>query len=304
MRLSRLATTFVLLALAAAAAFWLLTQPTELPASAFGDRKADIANGETMFNAGNCASCHQTTGQGDRRRLGGGYAMKTPFGTFKAPNISQHRDRGIGQWSEREFANAMLKGTGRRGEHLYPAFPYVSYQRMRLDDVRDLFAFMKTLPADDKISEAHELSFPFNVRRGLGLWKLVNLDGRTFTPDPTKSAELNRGAYLVEGPAHCAECHSPRDFTGGIPPDGRFAGGFDGEGKNFIPNITQHSDGIAKWSQAEILEMLATGYTPDDKVGPPMSEVVANTGKLSDADRNAMAAYLKSLPPRAGRAPK
>lgn len=304
MRHPRLATTFALISLAAGAAFWLLTQPSEVPASAFTTRAPNLANGETMFNAGNCASCHQTAGQSDRTRLGGGYTMKTPFGSFKAPNISQHRERGIGQWTEREFANAMLKGTGRRGEHLYPAFPYVSYQRMRLEDVRDLYAFMKTLPADEKVSEPHELSFPFDVRRGLGLWKLINLDGRTFAPDPGKSAELNRGAYLVEGPAHCAECHSPRDFTGAIASDRRFAGGLDGEGKSFVPNITQHADGIVKWSQAEILEMLTTGFTPEDKVGPPMAEVVENTAKLTDADRKAMAAYLKSLPPRPGRAPK
>lgn len=304
MRLSGVLTALVLLALAGAAGFWLLTQSSELPAAAFSQRNADLANGEAMFNAGNCASCHQTTGVKDRTRLGGGYAMASPFGTFKAPNISQHRERGIGAWSEREFATAMLKGVGRSGEHLYPAFPYTSYQRMRLDDVRDLYAFMKTLPADDKLSEPHQLSFPFNIRRGLGLWKLVNLDGRPFAPDPAKSAAINRGAYLVEGPAHCVECHSPRNFMGAIPSEQRFAGGADGTGKNFVPNITQHGDGIAKWSEADIAEMLATGFTPDDKVGPPMSEVVENTARLSAADRLAMAAYLKTLPPRPGRASK
>lgn len=300
MRRSRIFAVLLLASLAAAV--WALLAGQNAGVAQQAARSPDLANGETMFNVGGCAACHQTTGQTDRKRLGGGLALSTKFGTFKVPNISQHRERGIGQWSEAEFSNAMLKGVGRQGEHLYPAFPYTSYQRMRGEDVSDLFAYMKTLPADDRISEPHELSFPYSIRSGLALWKLVNLDGRTFTPDPSKSAEVNRGAYLVNGPGHCAECHSARDFTGAVIADKRFAGGIDAEGKSFVPNITPHPDGIASWSEAEIAEMFATGYTPGDKVAPPMAEVVENTARLSAEDRKAMAAYLKSLPPRPGKA--
>src|SRR5262249_12033083 len=149
----------------------------------------------------------------------------TPFGTFLAPNISPDAKNGIGIWSEEAFVNAMLSGVGQNGEHLYPAFPYTSYQRMRIDDVRDLFAYLMTLPPEATPSAPHQLAFPFNIRRGLGLWKLINLDGKQFTPDPSRSAPLNRGAYLVEGPAHCGECHSPRDIFGAVVKQQRFAGG-------------------------------------------------------------------------------
>ncbi len=225
-------------------AFYVLTSPSAWP-HRLQPRTANLANGETLFNIGGCASCHAMPKQDDKRRLGGGLALATPFGTFKVPNISSDARFGIGAWSEEAFVNAMLRGVGRNGEHLYPAFPYTSYQRMSLDDVRDLFAFLKTLPAEAVASEPHALAFPFNVRRGLGLWKLLYLDGKTFTPDPAKSAALNRGAYLVEGPGHCAECHSPRNVFGGIIADRRFAGGVDAEGKGWVPNITPHADGIA-----------------------------------------------------------
>jgi mono/diheme cytochrome c family protein len=260
-----------------------------------------------MFNIGGCAACHTTAKAGPKKRadpvrLGGGLALATPFGTFKVPNISPDPVHGIGAWSEEAFVNAMLRGIGRDGQHLYPAFPYTSYQRMALDDVRDLYAFLKTLPPDARPSEPHELSFPFNIRRGLGLWKLLYLDGKPFVPDPAKSAELNRGAYLAEGPGHCAECHSPRDVLGGIIPGRRFAGGRDAEGKGWVPNITPHADGLATWSAKDISYLLQSGTNPaGDSVGSNMADVVRNTAKLTDADRAAIAAHLKALPPRPGR---
>jgi mono/diheme cytochrome c family protein len=294
----------LVLAFAGAAVFYVLTIPTYAVKGPLPARTADLANGEAMFHAGGCASCHATPKQEDHRRLGGGLALATPFGTFKVPNISSDAKYGIGAWTEEDFANAVLRGVGRNGEHLYPAFPYTSYQRMALADVRDLFAFLKTLPAETTPSEPHQLPFPFNVRRGLGLWKLLYLDGKTFTPDPAKSTELNRGAYLVEGLGHCAECHSPRDAFGGIVAARRFAGGPDAEGKGWVPNITPHADGLAEWSAKDIAYLLESGFNRDnDVVGSTMADVVLNTAKLSAADRAAMAAYLKSLPPRAGKAP-
>jgi mono/diheme cytochrome c family protein len=297
MRLRTIIIGLVVLAVAGAGLFYALTIPRPPVTGPLPARTADLANGETIFNIGGCASCHATPKQENRLRLGGGLALATAFGTFKVPNISSDRTHGLGAWSEEAFVNAMLSGIGRNGEHLYPAFPYTSYQRMALDDVRDLYAFLKTLPADATPSEPHQLPFPFSVRRGLGLWKLLYLDGKPFAPDPAGSAEINRGAYLVEGPGHCAECHSPRDLLGGIVAGRRFAGGADAEGKGWVPNITPHADGIGSWSAKDIAYLLQSGLTPEfDSVGSNMADVVRSTAKLSDVDRNAIAAYIKALP--------
>jgi mono/diheme cytochrome c family protein len=294
------------LAVLGGAGFFVATMPATVQGDALKTRTANLANGETMYNIGGCFSCHGTENQPDRRKLGGGHELKTPFGVFVVPNISSDPKHGIGGWTELQFVNAMLKGVGRNGEHLFPAFPYASYQRMAINDVRDLFAYMKTLPAVATPSPAHRIAFPFNVRRSLGGWKLLFLDGKPFTPDPKLSAELNRGAYLVEGPGHCAECHSGRNALGGIIAEQRMAGGADAEGKGWVPNITPHENGLAKWSQKDIEYLLESGFTPNnDSVGSSMASVIENTSKLSPEDRRAMAAYLKSLPPRPGaRAPK
>lgn len=293
-----------LVAMGGAVAGFFLTMPSRIPSNSLTPRTADLVNGATMFTIGGCASCHATPGQHDRTRLGGGLALATPFGTFNVPNISPDPTHGIGAWSEEDFANAMKRGIGRNGEHLYPAFPYTSYQRMRLDDVRDLYAYMRTLPPVATPSRPHDLSFPFNVRRGLGLWQLLYVDGKALAPDSSRDAVWNRGAYLVEGPGHCAECHSPRNLIGGIDPERRFAGGPAVEGKGWVPNITPHSDGIPDYSVKDIAYLLETGFTPGfDSVGSSMADVVKNTSKLSADDRLAIATYIKSLPPRPGKPP-
>lgn len=285
-------------------AFYVLTIPSTVSASALATGPADLKNGELMFNVGGCASCHATPGQKERTLLGGGHELKTAFGTFVVPNISSDSKAGIGGWSDLQFVNAMTRGVGRNGEHLYPAFPYTSYERMSSTDLRDLFAYLKTTPAVATPAPPHKVGFPFNIRRTLGGWKLLFFDTKPFTMDATKTPEWNRGAYLVEGPGHCAECHSRRNVLGGIAADGRFAGGPDPEGKGFIPNITSHADGLAKWSQKDIEYLLETGFTPDsDSVGSSMADVIENTSRLSPEDRRAMAVYLKSLPARPGKRP-
>ena len=279
--------------------FWLVTIPANVPASALTQRTPDLDNGKTMFFAGGCASCHATPNQDDKTLLGGGLGLKSPFGTFYVPNISSDPNDGIGRWSEADFVTAMVKGTSPEGRHLFPAFPYPSYQRMRIEDVRDLFAHMKTLPAAREKSKAHDVPFPFNIRRTLGGWKLLFLDGEPFKPDPTKDAVWNRGAYLVNGPGHCAECHSPRNLLGGIVASQRFAGGPDPSGEGFVPNITQK--GLSSWSHEQLVKLFETGDLPDgDSVGGEMGKVVANTARLSAADRSAIATYIKSLPPVEG----
>ena len=254
-----------------------------------------------MFLIGGCASCHATPDQDDKTRLGGGFGLKSPFGTFYAPNISPDPKDGIGQWSEANFVTAMVKGTSPEGEHLFPAFPYTSYQRMKLDDVRDLFAYLKTLPAVQEQSKPHDVPFPFNIRRTLGGWKLLFLDGKPFQPDPPRARPGIAAPIWSMGPGHCAECHSPRNFLGGIIASQRFAGGPDPGGDGWIPNITQQA--LHDWSEKDIAEMLETGMTPDDKVSGAMAEVVRNTAQLSAEDRAAIATYVKSLPPVEGPKP-
>ena len=294
--LRTLATVAIAAAALAAAVLWFLAAPVTIPASALGPHTPDLANGRTMFLIGGCASCHAVPEQDDATRLGGGLALNTPFGVFYVPNISSDKTDGIGDWSEAQFVTAMMKGTSPAGEHLYPALPYTSYQRMRLDDLRDLFAYLKTLPAISGKVRDHALTFPFNIRRGLGLWKLLFLDGKPFTADPTQSAQWNRGAYLVNGPGHCAECHSPRNALGAIIASRRFTGGPSPNGQGGVPDITQNK--LHDWKVEELAETLATGMTADaDLVGGLMMEVVANTRQLNPADREAIAVYLKSLSP-------
>ncbi len=295
-KLVLLAAIAVVLALGA---MWVLTIPQTIDPGALGPHNADIANGKTLFYIGGCASCHATPGQKDRTKLGGGLALKSPFGIFYPPNISADPGDGIGSWTEAQFVTAMTKGTSPDGEQLYPAFPYTSYQRMSYRDLRDLFAFLKTLPVVQGRAPAHELGFPFDIRRLVGLWKFLFLDGLPFQPDPDKPDDWNRGAYLVNGPGHCAECHSPRNFLGAVISELRFTGGPTPDGKDWVPNITQYR--LKNWSQADIAEMLKSGILPDfDRVGGEMVEVVRNTAQLTDDDRAAIATYIKSLPPVEG----
>jgi mono/diheme cytochrome c family protein len=289
-------------AVLALGALWFLTIPHTVPASALGAHTPDLANGKELFYAGGCASCHVVPKQPDKLKLGGGLALRSPFGTFYVPNISSDPKDGIGGWSEAQFVTAMVKGTSPSGEHLFPAFPYTSYQRITFEDLRDLFAFLKTLPAAAGRVRDHDVPFPFNVRRLLGGWKLLFLDGKPFALDPSKSAEWNRGAYLVNGAGHCAECHSPRNALGAIVAGLRFTGGPSPDGQGGVPNITQFK--LKNWSAPDIAGTLENGDTPDsDRVGGSMVEVVRNTSQLSAADRMAVAVYIKSLPAVEGRKP-
>jgi len=285
-------------AILAAAALWILTAPQSVTAGALAQRTPDLANGRTMFFAGGCSSCHMTPKQKDATRLGGGLRLHTAFGEFYVPNISPDTKDGIGAWREADFVTAMTKGVAPDGSHLYPAFPYPSYARMRTEDVRDLFAYLKTLPPVDGRAAPHALKFPFNIRRAVGVWKLLFFDDRPFVPDPKRSAEWNRGAYLVNAPGHCAECHSPRNLLGAVVVRRRFDGGPSPTDQGGVPSIRQ--DKLADWSVDDIVGTLTTGDTPDsDRVGGPMVEVVRSISQLSNADRHAMAVYIKSLSPLA-----
>jgi mono/diheme cytochrome c family protein len=302
--IKRLFIAVVVLAGAGAGIFWWLTTPVRavpVDANAAIEKTGDATRGQVVFNAGGCASCHATPKQEDRLRLGGGLELKSPFGTFVAPNISPHPRDGIGSWKVADLANAMLRGVSPDGAHYYPSFPYTTYAHARIEDVADLMAYLRTLPQVEGKAPPHDIGFPFNIRRGLGLWKQLFLDATPVAVDSTKSQEWNRGRYLVDALGHCAECHSPRNPIGGIVAEDRFAGGVDLEGRGWVPNITPSPKGIGSWTKADISELLATGFTPEyDSVGSSMADVVKNTAALPKSDRDAMAEYLKSLPPRDG----
>lgn len=287
-------------AVAAGVALWWATRPQPLEDSALARvQPGDAARGERIFLAGGCASCHarpEVDGEATLQ-LAGGRALKTAFGTFMAPNISAHPEDGIGAWSELDFANAMLRGISPEGEHYYPAFPYTSYARMELQDVADLFAYLKTLPLVEGRPEGHDLSFPFTLRRGIGLWKLLYLSPEhVMALGEDASPEVLRGRYLVEGPGHCGECHTPRDWLGGPDLDRWLAGGPAPEGNGTVPNITPSTEGIGSWSQGDIAYFLESGFTPDfDSVGGSMVAVQKNMARLPAEDREAIAAYLKAV---------
>jgi mono/diheme cytochrome c family protein len=293
---------FLAAVLAGAAAFgvyWWLTATSIMVAVTAPAHAPNLANGLTTFNAGGCSSCHAVPNQPDRLKLGGGLAIPSPFGTFYAPNISPDPVDGIGRWTEAEFVNAVTRGISPAGNHYFPAFPYTSYQHARAEDVSDLFAYLKTLsPVSGKVRD-HDVPFPFNIRRNIGIWKRLFMDGKPFTADAAHSARWNRGAYLVNSLGHCAECHSPRNFLGGIITAQRFAGGPNPEGEGWVPNITQK--GLDEWSAKDIDYLLETGQMPDgDSVGGAMVRVIKNTSELPAEDRAAIAEYLKSLPPVEG----
>ncbi|WP_116134470.1 c-type cytochrome [Tropicimonas sp. IMCC34043] len=282
---------------------WSATHPgRDLPEIA----GADLANGRNVYLTADCGTCHMTQGQDDDTLLGGGRALDSEFGIFHMPNISPDETAGIGKWTLAEFDRAMREGVGPGGmwpdgQNLYPAFPYTSYQRMSGDDVRDLYAYIMTLPEVAEAAPPHELKFPFNLRRGVGVWRLAFLDGKPLEPGPVPDGvdadQYHRGQYLVESTAHCAECHSPRNAMGVVIGSERYAGGPSADGSFYVPNITPDETGIGFWAPAAIANYLHTGVSPIGRASDgDMAEIIANTSQLPFADLQAMAVYLKHVP--------
>lgn len=293
-----LAATAIVLT-AGLAAFWALSAPLPrfAPQDAARLEGGDARRGGIVFAASDCASCHMTPGQPDRRLLGGGMSLPSPFGTLRPPNISPDPEAGIGRWRAIDLANAIMSGVSPNGAHYYPALPYTSYAGMSETDLRDLMAFLRTLPPTDHVAPPHELSFPFTVRRFIGLWKLLYFKPGSADGPTAEEPGLARGRYLVETLSHCAECHSSRDVFGGVIEETRFAGGRNPEGVGFAPNITPAR--LGGWTQEELARFLETGRSPSGReVGGTMKDVIANLAQLQPEDRDAIAAYVKSLPPR------
>ncbi|TCQ28961.1 cytochrome c [Rhizobium sp. PP-CC-3G-465] len=301
-RARKFVSTVLFLGIVVAGGVWFTTKPEAWPAAHWeGLRAPDLANGEQVFWAGGCTSCHAAPGaQGDAKLvLTGGLPLKSPFGTFHVPNISPDDTGGIGRWTLAQFGDAMTRGVGPDGQHLYPSFPYGSYARLTPKDVNDLFGYIKTLPKSPNIAPPHDLPFPYNIRASLGGWKLLFYSDKPRVPVDQANAKLVRGQYLVEGPGHCGECHTPRNALGGFKTDLWLAGAPNPEGEGQIPNITPGSKTIGDWTEADIANYLETGFTPDfDSAGGSMVEVQQNIAKLPAADREAIAAYLKTVPAR------
>ncbi len=287
---------FLLLGLAvlatSGAAWWLTRPKTEDPAQ-FSDLTGDATAGKQVFIAAGCASCHHAPESDDKLVLAGGQTFQTAFGSFAAPNISPHPDAGIGDWGVADLATALRRGTSPEGRHYYPAFPYAAYIRMADQQIADLWAYMRRLPPDPTPSQAHDLDFPFNIRRSVGGWKLLFLSDDWVMAD-VPSAEVERGRELVEALAHCGECHTPRNALGGLRTDAWLAGAPNPTGRGTIPPLTPDE---LDWSAGDIAYYLESGFTPDyDSAGGHMTAVIANFAQLSREDREAVAAYLKALP--------
>lgn len=260
---------------------------------------AVIARGEYVFNAGGCVRCH-TDFNARGPRLAGGARLKTPFGTFFGPNITPHPVHGIGKWSDADFIRAMRDGIAPDGTFYFPVFPYTSFTNVTNQDLTDLKAYLFSQPAIERPSRAHEVGFPFSWRLLQSGWRFLHFTPGPFTPDATKSAEINRGAYLARALAHCGECHTPRNALGGFKDELWMAGTRDGPEGAATPNLTPDLEtGIGKWSARDIAFYLKTGVDPEgDSAGSLMAVVIEHgTAKLGDADRAAIAAYLKSLAP-------
>ncbi|MCI0684726.1 MAG: cytochrome c [Gemmataceae bacterium] len=261
--------------------------------------QAQIDRGAYIFTAADCGSCH-TNVKAKGPPLAGGRPLATPFGTFYSPNITADPETGIGRWTDADFIRALREGVSPEDDHYFPAFPYPSFTKMTDQDILDLKAYIFSLPPVAQADREHEIDFPFGWRFSVWFWKQLNFTEGAFAPDPAKSADWNRGAYLVEALAHCGECHTPRGWLGGSDTSAAYSGTPDGPEGEKVPNITPDTDtGIGTWSSADVLRVLRTGQLPDgDFVGSVMGEVVeTSTSKLTDADRQAIAAYLATLPP-------
>jgi mono/diheme cytochrome c family protein len=265
-------------------------------ASAAIDKQSfnQIEKGRYLTTVADCAACHTLPGSG--HELAGGRPLETPFGTLVAPNITPDPETGIGAWTDDEFVNALTKGTGRHGMRLYPGMPYTYYTKLTRDDALAIRAYLNTIPAVRNAVKSDQLPFPLNIRTGLAIWDALFFHPQTFRPNPQKSAEWNRGAYLAEGPAHCGMCHTPKNFLG-ADKDGQRLQGYNLQGW-YAPNITNDQRrGLGSWSVDDIVNYLKTGHNKMTTTTGLMSETLnLSTSKMTEEDLRAIAVYLKDQP--------
>lgn len=293
MRIAVLAVAIVV----AAVLVWLFAPFPVTPPTV--DVAGDAERGAYVLRMGGCASCH-TDSANDGAFLAGGRSLETPFGTFYTSNITPDPDTGIGGWSTGEFVQAMTEGVSPEGHDYYPAFPYTSYANMTVEDLANLKAYLDTVEPVANQVPPHALEFPYSLRPLLKVWKTMFLREDGIEPDPDRSESWNRGAYLVRGPTHCGECHTPRNELGARDRSRHLAGNPEGPDGRSVPNITPHeASGIGGWSAGDLSYALETGILPDfDVLGGAMSEVVRDsTSHLTQEDRAAIAEYVLSVEP-------
>jgi mono/diheme cytochrome c family protein len=260
-----------------------------------------IAKGRYLVHAGGCITCH-TEDSDEAVPLSGGYALKSPFGTFYAPNITPDKDTGIGEWSDEDFLRAFHEGINPDGDAYFPAFPYTAYTGVGRDDLLAMKAYLFSLDPVRKEIREHDLPAFMSSRLAARAWQLSYFEARRFEPDATQSSAWNRGAYLVRHLGHCGECHTPRGRLGALQQEKELRGNPDGADGESMPNITaDKEEGIGRWSLRDIEYFLDIGMLPDgDFTGGSMSAVIDdNTSHLATEDRLAIATYLLSLTPAA-----
>jgi mono/diheme cytochrome c family protein len=269
-----------------------------LPAARSAPDPAAVQRGAYIFDAADCVGCH-TDAKNNGPRLAGGRPLATPFGVFYSPNITPDTETGIGNWSLDDFRRALREGISDHGAYYFPVFPYTSFTGMSDQDIADLFAYLQTQEPVKQQGKRHDVRPPFSWRFLQIGWRALFFRPGPLLPVPGKDAAWNRGNYLANAVVHCGECHTPRNLLGGLEEGKAYSGNPQGPDNLKVPNITPDpASGIGKWSVAEITDLLKTGQTPGfDFVGSAMGEVVKGTSKLTDADREAIAIYVKSLPP-------
>ena len=267
-----------------------------------GGLPASLTRGEAVLRTAGGCTCHTNfleEGAG-APPFAGGRPLETPFGTFYSTNITPDRETGIGRFSDDDFLRAMTEGLAPDGSHYFPVFPYPAFAGMARQDLLDLKAYLFSLAPVRRENRPHDAPPPFRWRFTVLGWKLVNFDPQPFVPDPARSEAWNRGAYLVNGSGHCGECHTPRTLTGGLDRALWLAGSEDGPDGELAPNITPDArTGIGAWSAADLVWYLEMGIKPDgDDTQGLMSELIEHGfSQLPATDREAIAAYVLSLPP-------
>jgi mono/diheme cytochrome c family protein len=253
-----------------------------------------VAEGRYLSILSDCASCHTVPQK--NQPFAGGRPIETPFGKIVAPNITPDMETGIGSWTDDQFDRAVRKGIGRNGERLYPAMPFNAYTKMSREDVLAIRAYLNTVTAVYNPVVADTLPFPFSIRTSMRVWDGLYFKEGEYVADPHKSAEWNRGAFLVDGPAHCGACHTPKTFLGGDK-TAQYLQGSPLQGWS-APNITNDSrTGLGGWSVDDVAAYLKTGHNRITAATGPMAEAVdLSTSRMTDDDVNAIATYLKSLP--------
>jgi mono/diheme cytochrome c family protein len=295
----------VLAALIAVAAF-LYLKPGQLqvaPGTVETDATTQtITRGEYLARAGDCIACHTEPGG---KQFAGGRVMTIPFGSIYVPNVTPDDETGIGRWTSDDFYRMMHSGISKDGSLMYPVMPFAAYTKVTREDSDAIYAYMMSLPPVSQKNQPHELRFPFNQRDLLIGWRALYLKTGEYVPDASKSAQWNRGAYLVEGLGHCAMCHTAINKLGGSKTSQEFEGGMIPNQNWYAPSLTSNREaGLGNWTIKEITDLLQAGVSHRATVYGPMAEVVYNSLQyLSDADVEAMAVYLKELPQRDSEAP-